>query len=150
MFLENLINKLNLELVTNKTNFEDEKIINILKEYNQNDWEKYIIIDEIHYKKIKIFNNDIFDIFIIIWNYNQGTKIHDHAFNGCYLKVLKGSIEEQIYDNNLKPIKNNVLQINDIGFMKNDIGYHTIKNKHNDVAVSLHVYNPSGYKTNYF
>jgi len=93
MFLENLINKLNLELATNKTNFEDEKIINILKEYNENDWEKYIIIDEIHYKKIKIFSNDIFDIFIIIWNYNQGTKIHDHAFNGCYLKVFYSKFE---------------------------------------------------------
>ena len=150
MFLENLIYKLNVELTINKTNFEDEKIKNILKEYNENDWEKYNIINEIQYKKINIFSNDIFDIFIITWNFNQGTKIHDHASNGCYLKVLKGSLEEEIYDNNLNLIKNNVLFKNDIGFMKNNIGYHTIKNNQNDIAVSLHIYNPSGYKTNYF
>lgn len=150
MFLENLINELNTELTINNTNFEDEKIINILKKYNENDWEKYSIIDEKYYKKIKIFGNEIFDIFIITWYINQTTKIHDHASKGCYLKVLKGNLEEQIYDKNLNFIKNNILHTNDIGFMTNNIGYHLISNKENNIAVSLHLYNPSGHMTNYF
>ena len=76
----------------------------------------------------------------------QNSKIHNHSSNGCWLKILQGSIEEKIYNNKFDIIKYNIQNIGDISFIKDEIGYHSIQNTENDITVSLHVYNPPNFK----
>jgi cysteine dioxygenase len=90
------------------------------------------------------------DIYIITWNKFQHTQIHDHSENGCIMKLLQGQLYENIYNNELKPEKNTLLVNGDVSFIKNNMGYHSIFNKENQVAVSIHVYNPPNHKINYF
>ena len=77
----------------------------ILQEYKDNDWMNYVTINPNNYHRKKVYNNDDFEIFIITWNVNQGSKIHDHAENGCYMLLLQGELTEDIYDNNYKAKK---------------------------------------------
>ena len=96
-------------------------------------------------------NNENFEIFIISWNKNQNAPIHDHSCNGCWLKVLQGKLIENIYESNsLSLCKSNTINTNDISFMKNNIGYHSMENNSDDIAVTIHIYNPPNHKTNFF
>jgi cysteine dioxygenase len=130
-----------------KTNFDS--LNSVLEKYNGTDWEKFIVLNTINYYRYKLFKNDEYEIFIITWNTLQNAPIHDHSLNGCWLKVLKGTLIENIYSNDLKHIKTNELKTNHISFMKDNIGYHSINNK-DEIAVTLHVYNPPNHKTTFF
>jgi len=140
-----MIHNLIEEIINNK-NFI---LHDILANYKDDDWKKFINVNQTNYNRVKIFENEKLDIYIITWNINQKANIHDHSDNGCWLKVLKGQLIEKIYDNNLKLIKTNFLTENEISFMKNDIGYHNIINQENDIAVSLHIYSPPNYETKF-
>lgn len=124
-----------------------ECVESILRQYNGTDWEKYVCINENNYNRIRICDNYVYDIYIITWNVNQNAPIHDHSDNGCWMKVLKGKLIENIYNHDLSLKQSNELLKNDIGFIKNDIGYHNIINSNNDVSVSIHIYDPPNYKT---
>lgn len=137
------------ELIKNIENNKDFQLYDILHNYNDNDWEKYININHTSYNRVKIFENNFFDVYIITWDIKQKANIHDHSDNGCWLKVLKGNLIEKIYNSDLKLLKENILKENNISYMKNDIGYHSIINDNSDIAVTLHIYSPPNYKTNF-
>lgn len=137
------------EHLKNNNSFLDLKPI--LEEYNDKDWEKYVIINEDKYNRIKLFENEYFEVLLLVWNKNQRANIHDHSENGCWLKLLKGQLNEKIYDSKFKIIENNVINEKDIGFMINNKGYHSIHNiNEDDISVSLHIYSPPNHKTKYF
>lgn len=134
-----------------RAEIEFDKVGDILKEYNDDDWKNYVKTDDNKYCRNKIFENENFEIFIISWNKNQNAPIHDHSCNGCWLKVLQGELIENIYDSeSLSLYKSNIIKTNDISFMKNNIGYHSITNNSDETAVTIHIYNPPNHKTNFF
>lgn len=135
-----------IEEIKKSNNFD---LYDILNNYKDDDWKKFISINVNSYNRVKIFENEKLDIYIITWNTKQKANIHDHSDNGCWLKVLKGQLIEKIYDSNLKLLKKNILRENEISFMKNDIGYHSITNEENNISVSLHIYSPPNYKTKF-
>lgn len=146
-------NILSLEELCNniKETSDFTKVGLLLEKYNGNDWQKYININLNKYSKYKFYANDTFEVFIITWSDKQIAPIHDHSYNGCWLKVLKGELEEKRYDQNFNLKETNILKIDEISFMKNNIGYHSILNeKVDEIAVTIHVYNPPNHKTIFF
>ncbi len=140
------------ELIDNIIKTSDfTKVGVLLEKYIGNDWKKYINIDLNKYSKYKLFDNNNLEIFIITWSNKQIAPIHDHSQNGCWLKVLCGELQEKIFDHNFNLKKINTLKTDEISFMKNNIGYHSILNeKEKEIAVTIHVYNPPNHKTNFF
>jgi predicted metal-dependent enzyme (double-stranded beta helix superfamily) len=118
-----------------------------LKQYDEEDWKQYVSVSHSNYKKVQVFANDMFEIFIITWNVGQGAGIHNHPEN-CYMKLLKGKLTECIYDNDLNFVSGRLIQKNEIGFM-NEHGFHSIQNVDNKISVSCHVYFPPNFKTEY-
>ena len=139
--METLIDK-----IKDAKNFD---LYDILHSYQSDAWKEYVKINNDFYNKIKIFENDNVDIYIITWNVSQKANIHDHSDNGCWLKILDGNLIERIYDSQLNLIKTNILKKDDISFMKNDIGFHSIENSSENICVTLHVYSPPNYQTKY-
>lgn len=138
------------ELVIEINKIDFINVDKILIKYNGEDWIKYIKIDNNYYFKNKIFGNNNFEIYIITWNKNQNAPIHDHSSNGCWLKVLDGKLLEQKYSKELKLISTNILKKDDISYMDNTLGYHSISNNYDNITVTLHVYNPPNHKTKFF
>ena len=58
--------------------------------------------NQYNYSKIKLFENSVFDIYVIFWINKTSVPFHDHSKHGCYFKVLDGEIEESIYNNHKK------------------------------------------------
>lgn len=144
--MDTLINKIN-EYFKNNDN-DNVNLINckgMLEEYKSDDWKNHIKFSEsCSYSRNMIYRNDNFDIYLICWNKQAETPIHDHADNGCLLKVLNGKLSEIIYDNEMNDIKTNLEQDN-IGYMHNSIGTHKVINVNNDISHSLHIYSPPNY-----
>lgn len=139
------------ELIENIIKTDFAKIGVLLEKYNGNDWKKYINIDIDKYSRHKLYENDNLEVYIITWSNKQMAPIHDHSQNGCWLKVLSGELNEKIYDCDFNLKKINILKTNEISFMINKIGYHSILNeKENEIAVTIHIYNPPNHKTNFF
>ena len=102
----------------------DEISRNILKDYKGDDWKQYVKVDNKRYCRNKIIENDNFEIFIISWNKNQNAPL-------------------ELYESNC-------MKTNDVSFMKNDIGYHSILNESDEIAITFQVYNPPNHKTKFF
>lgn len=131
-----------------KDDFNNSK--KYLSMYCGDDYKKFVKESNICYQKQKIYSENNVDMFVITWNKNQVTPIHNHADNGCFLKVLEGCLKESIYDKELQINKESILYQNDISFMSNDIGLHSINNVSNTISVSLHLYSPSNFITKFY
>lgn len=150
--INSLINNINNN-INNCTNLQE--LDNILHSSSGKDWKNYVVKDINNYYKNLVYRNDNYEIYIITWNINAETRIHDHPDKGCLVKVLEGELIENEYyydkqDNNINLINVNVLNINDISFkISNDI-LHKIINKTNNVCVSMHIYSKPCFLLTYF
>ena len=125
--------------------------IKYLEEYLENDYKKYIHVNEMKYNRERIYIDDEIEVLIITWGKNQESKIHDHSENGCFLKILEGSLEENVFSNDLNSVKKRVLKKGNISYMDNKIGLHSVKNNSDDkVCVSIHIYSPPNHSTKFF
>jgi cysteine dioxygenase len=143
---------LNIKILIDKINDlrDFNNVGEILKDYIGVDWIEYMKINEARYNRIKVYSNDKFEIFIITWNVNQTSDIHDHSDNGCYVKILSGELIEGLYTKKFLLERENILKNKSVSFMHNDIGYHCIENKGDKVAVSIHIYSPPNHITKYY
>lgn len=145
MTIINLIRNLNVNYHQNLF----KNLLNYVQNYNDDDYKKYIQLTKGQYSKKLIYRNELFEVYLITWDKNVISKIHDHSNFGCIMKVLEGTLHEHLYDNNLNYTSENKYITNSTSFISNVIGYHKILNKDN-ISVSLHIYSPPNYKTNYF
>ena len=143
-----------VQLIKDNIKLDENSNINhlypILNSYNGIDWKKYIKLNEETYNKTFINGNEDFDMYIITWNKYQESKIHDHSKNGCIYKILKGHLNEEAYDKNLKIIGIRSLFKNNIGYINDYFQLHKMINHSNSIAVSLHIYSPSNHQTVYY
>jgi cysteine dioxygenase len=123
----------------------------LLNKYDGDDWNQYVKINAQSYNREKVYEDDFFEILIITWDVNQKASIHDHAENGCFLKILDGGeLEETLYDNELNKLDKKILKKDEISYMDNKIGYHCITNCSPQFVVSIHVYSPPNHLTKFF
>ncbi len=145
-----LFNKINNKFSTNTL----LNCFNILNEwkFNIKEFDQEWLQPPYNYRKILLNKNHDMDMYLIIWNINAKTPIHDHSSNGCLLKVIQGLLKETLYDTNDIKTSNavRILTLGSTGYLHNSIGYHKVENIHNDLSLSIHIYSPANYKTNYF
>ena len=88
------------------------------------------------------------DIYLFRWNEFNQSGIHNHAKNGCYMFLLKGTIKEVVYNHNLIKTNINIYNSPSVSFINDDIGYHCIRPM--EKSISIHIYHPKKHKTKYF
>ena len=94
------------------------------------------------YSKKYLYQDDTFEIVLLIWGQKSVTCKHKHPENGCILKVLKGKLLEKRYDGDI--IYNiSVLKEDQGGYMHNNLGTHVVSSE--NVSYSLHIYSPPKY-----
>lgn len=134
---------------------EGDKLFNLkylVEQYNGTDWMNWLSFCDEKYTRNKVYTNDDIDILVICWNNNQQSGIHDHPENGCLLRMLQGSIKEDVYvneENKYTYTKTNYLEYGKVSYKEGKRCIHNIVNG-NQKSVSLHIYSPSNYKTVYY
>ena len=94
------------------------------------------------YSKKYLYQDDTFEIVLLVWGKKSSTCNHKHPENGCILKVLKGKLLEKKYREEL--IYNiSILKEDAGGYMHNNLGTHVVSSENE--SYSLHIYSPPKY-----
>ena len=140
MILSNLINIL-------ETFNESESLSNLLGDISKLDTKitaESVKFTNDTYCRNLIYRNNNFDVYLIGWLPNQETPYHSHPTGGCIMKILEGSLIENI-KNKDNTISNYKRKTGDCSYIHDDIGIHTIKNDTNEKCISLHIYSPPSF-----
>lgn len=94
------------------------------------------------YQRICLNRNENCELILLCWNIGQGTKIHDHNGEKCWVNVVKGTFTEELYSNDLpkKLVKTHELEPGSSTFLTDDIASHRLMNLSGEKAISLHMY----------
>ncbi|QGR54122.1 cystein dioxygenase [Moumouvirus maliensis] len=141
--LDKLIDKLEKNFIkeTDIINF-----IDIFREYNGDDWVSFVQFNG-KYNKVLIKRTEYFELYLIFWNENQKSDIHDHPHQGCLMKILSGELQEQEYINlngEIKPGHSNILKKDNIVYKSGNEILHQIFSPQK--SVSMHLYSPPFYE----
>ena len=136
-------------------NLHQEKLENkdVIK-YYKNLEKKKIDGNRHYYYRMKLpytDKSDIFGLYLIKWMPFSRSLIHNHQNMGCLFKVMEGNLEESIFDNDyidLLKVKSyqtrhsqqSSQERNDIAYIDNSIGLHSIQNSNEFETYSLHLY----------
>lgn len=122
---------------------------NLLENYSGSDWSEHVVFCDNSYNRKNVFCHDLAELVVITWKKNQKTTIHDHPNGGCCLKVMLGTLSEDTYSENAD------IFLNTSHLDENSISYREGKKILHQItafseSVSIHIYAPSGYKSNLY
>lgn len=93
-------------------------------------------------------DHETYALMVLCWNKGKSSPIHDHPCDGCWVKVLQGTIEESRYvqdeqTQRLTETHKMRCSKDEISFMHDSMGLHKIGNPSQDIdAITLHLYAP--------
>lgn len=112
--------------------------------FQPEDLEKYTSWSEDCYTRNCIINNEKFELILICWCEGHKTPIHDHGGEECWVKVIEGELKEVIYrrneDDELIAIKSSRSKVNQVTYMKDFMGFHSLENISKKRSITLHLY----------
>jgi cysteine dioxygenase len=107
-------------------------------------FKKYTSWSEHCYTRNCIVDSEKYELILICWCAGQTTPIHDHDGEECWVKVITGAFKETIYKENdagvLQFEKTGISKANEVTYMKDFMGFHTLENISNQKSMSLHLY----------
>ncbi|XP_061180546.1 cysteine dioxygenase type 1-like [Saccostrea echinata] len=150
--LDELIKELHKVFASDHVNVE--YVTQLMASYKSNpkDWKKFAIFDLHRYTRNLVdTGNGKFNLMVLCWNTSQGSSIHDHANAHCFMKVLDGHAQEELFEwpsesedmVSMTPKGKNLYKRNEVAYISDEIGLHRVENpSHSDTAVTLHLYSP--------
>jgi cysteine dioxygenase len=113
--------------------------------FSEHEFEKYAFWSETHYTRNCIAHNEHFELVLLCWPAGQKTANHCHNGQECWVKVVSGEFEEEmynlegdtgklIYKETKKVARHEVTSVDD------HTVFHTLKNISNTRAMTLHLY----------
>ncbi|XP_077288699.1 cysteine dioxygenase type 1 [Arctopsyche grandis] len=93
--LKDLIEALHVVFEDDHVNIEHVKELMLSYKSNEADWKKYAKFDRNRYTRNLVDKgNGKFNLIVLCWGEGHGSAIHDHADSHCFMKMLKGELEE--------------------------------------------------------
>lgn len=150
--LDELIEELHKVFDSDHVNVE--YVTELMASYKSNpkDWKKFAIFDLHRYTRNLVdAGNGKFNLMVLCWNTSQGSAIHDHANAHCFMKVLDGHSQEELFewppgsedDGEMKSKGKKLYERDQVAYISDTIGLHRVENpSHSDTSVTLHLYSP--------
>jgi cysteine dioxygenase len=90
-----------------------------------------------------------YTLMLLCWNAGKSSPIHDHPCDGCWMRVVMGSVQECRYnklnsdEECLTCVSNDIYTEGQQAFIQDSMGYHKVGNpSHSKPAITLHLYCP--------
>lgn len=93
-------------------------------------------------------DNETYTLLALCWNPGRESPIHDHPCEGCWMKVVSGTVTETRYAKNATNNKLEQIQVSEASaptvlYIDDNIGLHKVSNYSTDkLACTLHLYSP--------
>jgi len=124
-----------------RTKYDD--IMRAMK-ISTSDFENYCSWSGESYTRNCILETEKFELILLCWEGGQITPIHDHGGEECWVKIIAGEFRETIYKKNdigeLNSINSTISKPNDISYMIDFMGFHSLENLSKKRSMSLHLY----------
>lgn len=111
-------------------------------EFTDQELDQYTHFSSEGYTRHCFRNTGDWEVLLLCWDVNQKTPVHAHGGQECWVMVVRGQIEENIFeqqDEDLSLKSNKICEQGNISYMNDEIGLHTL-GAHNGRAVTLHLY----------
>lgn len=134
------------ELVTALSEEDSSKYSDILRsaKLTCDDFEDCSSWSSESYTRNCVIDNEDFELILLCWQPGQLTPIHDHGGEECWVKIIDGEFKETLYKEDetgkLKPVKTSYSKPDDITYMIDFMGFHTLENLSDKKSLSLHLY----------
>lgn len=107
--------------------------------------EDFIFWDKDNYTRNCIERTDEFELLVLCWEAGQGSAIHSHDKQDCWVKVIEGKFEERVYTYNnetheMDRVSKHQITNNEVTFMEEPSHFHQLTNVGDQPAISLHLY----------
>ena len=125
---------------------EGPDYLKIAKDMNipPSDFKAYEFWSKEGYTRNCLARTDSYELLLLCWDSNQGTPIHCHNGEECWVYIIKGELEEERYEMNesddLVLVEKSISQASDLSYMSDEMGYHLLRNTKSQRAMSLHLY----------
>ncbi|MDG2455444.1 MAG: cysteine dioxygenase family protein [Bacteroidia bacterium] len=108
-------------------------------------FEKYAFWNEDHYTRNCIAHNESFELILLCWEAGQKTANHCHNGQECWVKVISGEFEEDMYvlnenTNKLTYTETKHVSQHEVTSVDDRTVFHTLQNISKNRAMSLHLY----------
>jgi cysteine dioxygenase len=112
----------------------------------------YRLFRATHYTRNLIFRSDLFELMAICWEVGQGSRVHNHHGQRCWMAAAEGRLVVQNYEVVDLDERTGECELKEAGRLVMDAGHpahvapelpvHAVLNlaEHGERAVSLHVY----------
>ncbi|GAB1599503.1 cysteine dioxygenase type 1-like [Argonauta hians] len=150
--LDDLCRELQHVFDSDSVNIEEVKTLMESYKSNPKEWKKFAKFDPHRYTRNLVDEgNGKYNLMILCWNESQGSSIHSHSESHCFLKVLSGTVKEELFDwpkdsceeGNMHKTSEGEFEENSVTYINDSIGLHRMENtSHSDKAVTLHLYSP--------
>jgi len=126
---------------------ENDPIIELFRQTQlaPDQWSRYALFDSTrsYTRNLIATDDETYVLLLLCWNPQHESLIHDHPCDGCWLKVIQGTIRECRYSEDMKCISDQTFGEGEIAYITDNMGYHKIGNPTADQsAISLHLYAP--------
>ena len=133
------------ELITALSQEKSTEYDNIIRsiELPISAFEKYCSWSNESYTRNCIVENERFELILLCWEQGQMTPIHDHGGEECWVRIIEGEFKETIYKEEagaLNVVKSSISKTNEITYMIDFMGFHSLENISNKKSMSLHLY----------
>jgi len=116
----------------------------------RSEWERFEFFDPTrnYTRNLISTDGDTYTLILLCWNAGKESPIHDHPCDGCWMRILEGSVRECRYvqdkdEDKLVCIHDELYREGDMAYIKDSMGYHKVGNPTKDVpAVTMHLYSP--------
>lgn len=107
--------------------------------------ERFIHFDDEHYTRVCLSKSNDYELILLCWDKEQGTQIHCHDGQECYVDVLQGDLRELVYtyDRDTKQLdlhKENVVHTGESADVEPGDFFHSLENVSSGKSLSLHLY----------
>lgn len=125
------------------TKVKDFKKLDLEFNLSHNKFDSYASWNSNRYTRNCIVKRKHYELILLCWSPNQSTKIHCHGGEECWVYLIDGKIEENLYD-----LKNQSLELRmkrqlgngKISYMNDSLGFHSLHNVGGSKAMTLHLY----------
>lgn len=97
-----------------------------------------------HYTRNCVARNEHYELLLLCWEPHQATPVHCHGEQECWVYGVQGNIEEVRYQprngKKLEEVSRGKLGKNDLAYMVDEMGYHTLENLDDTRSMTLHLY----------
>ena len=144
--IESLVESLLAEL---RGDVRGRRVARMLGEYcaGHEDWRPYAQFDDEVYTRNLVVREVEFEMLVLCWNVGQQSPIHNHAGQQCWMAILEGEIEEQLYTlpsdgrpGPLVPGRTMRFPHGRVAYIDDEIALHRVRPVAGTRGTSLHLY----------